>query len=124
MKDEQFELGLTVRKQVLGEEYVRHALDEAGPFDQEFQEFVTRNAWGAVWTRPTLDRKLRSLLTIALLAAQGRSDELHLHIAATKRTGATPEEIRETLMHVGVYAGVPAAAAAFKIAKAALAGAE
>ena len=120
MKETDYERGLAVRKEVLGTEYVTRALEGAGTFERDFQEFLTRNAWGAVWTRPQLDRRTRSLLTIALLAAQGCMDELGLHVRATRRTGATPEEVRETLIHVAVYAGVPAAVAAFRIAKSAL----
>lgn len=120
MNDPQYEKGLAARKAVLGDEYVDRAIDHADSFEREFQEFLTRNAWGAVWTRPGLDQKIRSLLTIALLASQGRSEELRLHVSATRNTGASVEEIRETLIHVGVYAGVPASVAAFKIAKEAL----
>lgn len=120
MNDPQYEKGLAARRAVLGDEYVDRAIDHADSFEREFQEFLTRNAWGAVWTRPGLDQKIRSLLTIALLASQGRSEELRLHVSATRNTGASVEEIRETLIHVGVYAGVPASVAAFKIAKEAL----
>lgn len=120
MNDPQYEKGLAARKAVLGDEYVDRAIDHADSFEREFQEFLTRNAWGAVWTRPGLDQKIRSLLTIALLASQGRSEELRLHVSATRNTGASVEEIRETLIHVGVYAGVPASVAAFRIAKEAL----
>lgn len=120
MNDPQYEKGLAARRAVLGDEYVDRAIDNADSFEREFQEFLTRNAWGAVWTRPGLDQKIRSLLTIALLASQGRSEELRLHVSATRNTGASVEEIRETLIHVGVYAGVPASVAAFKIAKEAL----
>lgn len=120
MNDPQYEKGLAARKAVLGDEYVNRAIDHADSFEREFQEFLTRNAWGAVWTRPGLDQKIRSLLTIALLASQGRSEELRLHVSATRNTGASVEEIRETLIHVGVYAGVPASVAAFRIAKEAL----
>lgn len=120
MNDPQYEKGLAARRAVLGDEYVDRAIDNADSFEREFQEFLTRNAWGAVWTRPGLDQKIRSLLTIALLASQGRSEELRLHVSATRNTGASVEEIRETLIHVGVYAGVPASVAAFRIAKEAL----
>lgn len=120
MNDPQYEKGLAARKAVLGDEYVDRAIDHADSFEREFQEFLTRNAWGAVWTRPGLDQKIRSLLTIALLASQGRSEELRLHVSATRNTGASVEEIRETLIHVGVYAGVPASVAAFRIAREAL----
>ncbi len=113
--------GLKVRKRVLGTAYVERALSGATGFDRDWQEFVTRHAWGAVWTRAGLEPRIRSLLTIAILAALGREDELGLHLSATRNTGATPGEIAEALMHVAVYAGVPAANSAFKIAKSVLA---
>jgi 4-carboxymuconolactone decarboxylase len=116
--DEKYREGLAVRKEVLGEEYVRRALENATSFDEDFQEFVTRNAWGAVWTRPGLSAKTRSLLTITLLAALGHYQELKLHVRATRNTGATLDEVKEVLMQVGVYAGVPAAVSAFRVAKA------
>lgn len=117
--DDKYKEGLAVRTQVLGEEYVKRALENATSFDKDFQEFVTRNAWGAVWTRPGLERRTRSLLTIAILAARGHHEELKLHIRATRNTGATMDEVKEALLQVGVYAGVPAAVSAFRIAKAA-----
>lgn len=118
MKDRAYAAGLSMRKRVLGTAHVERALAAADGFDREWQRFVTTNAWGAVWTRPGLARKTRSLLTIAILAVLGSEEELRLHLRATRNTGATPAEIRETLMQVAVYAGVPAANAAFRIAKA------
>ena len=114
-----YERGLAVRKAVLGEAHVARASANATPFDQDFQAFITQYAWGGVWTRPGLERKTRSLLTIAMLAALGQSEELKLHIRATRNTGATREEVKEVLLQVAVYAGVPAANAAFHHAKAA-----
>jgi 4-carboxymuconolactone decarboxylase len=108
--------GLAMRRRALGGEYVDRALENATDFTREFQQFITRYAWGEVWTRPGLEPRTRSLVTIALLAALGREEELKLHIRATANTGATPEEIKEALFHVAVYAGVPAANTAFRVA--------
>ena len=120
-KNRAYEAGLAVRKRVLGEAHVDRAIAGASAFDREWQDFVTLHAWGAVWTRPGLEPRIRSILTIAILAVLGREEELRLHLRATRNTGATRDEIREALMQVAVYAGVPAANAAFRIAKAALA---
>jgi 4-carboxymuconolactone decarboxylase len=86
-------------------------------FDADFQRFITETAWGSVWSRPNLDRRTRHLLTIAMLAALGKENELALHIRATQNTGVSPEELKEVLLQVAVYAGVPAANSAFAIAK-------
>src|SRR2546428_4478556 len=104
---------MTVRKLVLGAEYVARAEANKTDFDADFQRYITESAWGAVWARPGLDLRARSLITIAILAALGRRDELALHLRASRRTGATSDEVAEALMHVAVYAGVPAANAAF-----------
>ena len=120
MKDEAYEAGLAVRRRVLGDAHVKHSLESATAFDEEFQDLVTRHAWGDIWTRPGLDHRTRSLITIALLAAGGRHEELSLHVRATRNTGATRDEIKEVLLQVAVYAGVPAANSAFRIAKSAL----
>src|SRR5262249_31800687 len=96
MKQTGYERGLAVRKEVLGTAWVRRALDGAGPVERDLQEFLTRKAWGGVWTRPQRGRRTRSLLTIAQLAAQGCMAEWGLHVRATRRTGATSEEVRET----------------------------
>ena len=120
MKDPAYEAGLAVRRRVLGDAQVKRSLESATSFDDEFQELVTRHAWGDIWTRPGLDLRTRSLITIAMLAAGGRHDELSLHVRATRNTGATRDEIKEVLLQVAVYAGVPAANSAFRIAKAAL----
>ena len=113
MTDERYERGMVVRRAVLGEEHVERAQAGTTEFTRDFQELITRYAWGEIWTRPGLDRKTRSLLTIAILAALGRSDELRLHVRATRNTGATRDEVREVLLQVAVYAGVPAGNAAF-----------
>ena len=117
MKDPAYEAGLAVRRRVLGDAHVKRSLENATAFDQDFQDLVTRHAWGDIWTRPGLDHRTRSLITIAILAAAGRHEELNLHIRATRNTGATPDEVKEVLLQVAVYAGVPAANSAFRIAK-------
>ncbi len=117
MPDDLFENGMKKRRSVLGDAHVDRAERNKTPFDADFQRFITESAWGAVWTRPGIDTKNRSLLTIALLAALGHHEELGLHIRATRNTGATAEDIKEVLFHVAVYAGVPAANRAFAIAK-------
>ena len=93
MKDPAYEAGLAVRRRVLGDAHVKRSLENATAFDQDFQDLVTRHAWGDIWTRPGLDHRTRSLITIALLAAGGRHEELNLHIRATRNTGATPDEV-------------------------------
>jgi 4-carboxymuconolactone decarboxylase len=119
MKDPVYEAGLAVRRRILGDGHVNRSLNNATTFDEDFQDLVTRHAWGDVWTRPGLDYRTRSLITIALLAAGGRYEELNLHVRATRNTGATADEVKEVLLQVAVYAGVPAANAAFRIAKSA-----
>ncbi len=119
MNESRFDEGLRVRKEVLGDEHVERALGRATGLDADFQRFITEMAWGSVWAGPELDRHTRSLVTIAILAALGR-EELALHVGASRNTGATPTEIAAVLMHVAVYAGVPAANHAFKVAAAVL----
>jgi 4-carboxymuconolactone decarboxylase len=120
MSDERFEAGDRVRREVLGDEHVDRSRERQTAFDADFQRFITETAWGGVWARPGLDRRTRSLITISILAALGREHELALHLRATRNTGATDEEIAEALLHVAVYAGVPAANTAFAAAKAEL----
>lgn len=117
MADGLFDKGLAVRKAVLGEEYVARAEANTTEFDADWQRYATENAWGAVWTRPGLDKKIRSMLTIAMLAALGRQEELALHIRATRNTGVTQDEVKEVLLQVAVYAGAPAANSGFAVAK-------
>ena len=114
--DERYELGMRVRKEVLGNEYVERAQARITELDADFQRFITESAWGGVWARPDLDRRTRSLVTIAILAALGR-EELALHLRASQNIGVDPREISEVLLHVAVYAGVPAANTAFAVAK-------
>ncbi len=116
VKESHFDIGIKVRKEVLGSEHVEQALARTTEFDADFQHFITETAWGSVWARPDLDRRTRSLVTIAILAALGR-DELALHLRASRNIGVDPHEIAEVLLHVAVYAGVPAANAAFSLAK-------
>jgi len=117
LSDERFEQGMAVRRSVLGDAHVDRAESNKTPFDEDFQRYITENAWGSVWTRPGLDKPTRSLLTLALLAAQGHWGEFGMHIRATRNTGATQDAIKEMLFHVAVYAGVPAANHGFAIAK-------
>ena len=116
MEESRFDVGMRVRKEVLGSEYVEQAQARITEFDADFQHFITETAWGSVWARPDLDRRTRSLVTIAILAALGR-EELALHLRASHNLGIDPHEISEVLLHVAVYAGVPAANTAFSIAK-------
>ena len=113
--ESRFDIGMKVRKEVLGSEYVEQAQARTTEFDADFQHFITETAWGSVWARPDLDRRTRSLVTIAILAALGR-EELAVHLRASRTTGVDPHEIAEVLLHVAVYAGVPAANAAFSVA--------
>lgn len=112
-----FDEGMRTRRAVLGDAHVDRAEADKTPFDADFQTYVTEGAWGSVWSRPGLTRRERSLITIALLAALGHDDEVAMHVRATARTGASPEDIKEALLHVALYAGVPAANRAFRIAK-------
>ena len=116
MTESRFDVGMKVRKEVLGSEYVERALARTTEFDADFQHYITEAAWGSVWARPDLDRRTRSLVTIAILAALGR-EELTVHLHGSRNIGVDPHEIAEVLMHVAVYAGVPAANAAFSVAK-------
>jgi 4-carboxymuconolactone decarboxylase len=109
--------GERTRREVLGDAHVDRAQERATDFTRPFQELITRYAWGEVWNRPGLDRRQRSMITLAALTAVRAEGELELHVRAALRNGLTPEEIREVLLHTAVYAGVPAANAAFAIAQ-------
>ncbi|MDT0681329.1 4-carboxymuconolactone decarboxylase [Roseicyclus sp. F158] len=109
--------GMKVRREVLGDAHVDRAEAAKTPFDAPFQDMITEGAWGTVWASDGISRRERSMLTIALLAALGNWDEIAMHVRATARTGASPEDIREALQHVAIYAGVPRANHALKIAK-------
>lgn len=117
VNDSRYDTGMQVRREVLGDEHVDRAMQRETPLDADFQRFITETAWGSVWSRPDLDRRTRSLITIAILAALGREHELALHLRASRNTGVDDTEIAEALMHVALYAGIPAANTAFGIAK-------
>jgi 3-oxoadipate enol-lactonase/4-carboxymuconolactone decarboxylase len=111
------EEGMAVRREVLGDAHVDRAVAATTPFTAPFQDFITRYAWGEVWSRPGLDRRTRSAVTLAMLVAQRSEDELAMHVRAALRNGLRPAEIGEVLLHAAVYAGVPAANAAFAVAQ-------
>ena len=117
MAETRFEQGMATRRAVLGNAHVDAANARKTPFDADFQSFITEGAWGSVWSRPGLTRRERSMITIALLAALGHDEEVAMHVRATENTGCSPDDIKEALLHVAVYAGVPAANRAFKVAK-------
>jgi 4-carboxymuconolactone decarboxylase len=116
-----FEEGLAIRRAVLGPEYVDNAIKNADDFSRPMQELTTEYCWGAVWSRPGLTRKTRSLLNLAMLTALNRPDELELHLRGALNNGVTEEEIREVFLQAAIYCGVPAAMASFKIARKVLA---
>jgi 4-carboxymuconolactone decarboxylase len=113
--------GMTVRRAVLGDEHVDRAVAATTPFTEPFQDFITRYAWGDIWSRPGLSRAERSMITLAVLAALHHDNELAMHVRAALRNGLSPEQIREVLLHVAVYAGVPASNRAFAVAQRVLA---
>ncbi|MEU8009973.1 4-carboxymuconolactone decarboxylase [Micromonospora parva] len=115
--DERRESGMTVRRQVLGDAHVDRAIAATDEFTADFQDFITRYAWGEVWSRPGLDRRTRSCITLAVLATLHHDDELAMHVRAALRNGLSPQEVAEVLLQVGVYAGVPAANRAFTVAR-------
>ncbi|TPP06703.1 4-carboxymuconolactone decarboxylase [Rhizobium glycinendophyticum] len=114
---ERYRQGMNTRRSVLGDAHVDRASSAATDFDQPFQEMITEGAWGTVWSRQTISKRERSMITIALLAALGHDEEVAMHVRATANTGASRDDICESLLHVAIYAGVPAANRAFKIAK-------
>ena len=116
-ENERHEEGMRVRRSVLGDEHVKRAEAAKDDFDADFQDLITRYAWGEIWTRPGLPRHTRSLLTIGLMVALNRGEELRLHLRAAANNGVTAAEIREVLLHCAIYCGVPAANAAFHAAK-------
>jgi 4-carboxymuconolactone decarboxylase len=113
MSDELHDEGMEVRRAVLGDAHVDRAIAGTTAFTEPFQDFITKMAWGSVWTRDGLDRRERSMITLAVLTALRAEDELALHVRAALRNGLTPEEIREVLLHTAVYAGVPQSNTAF-----------
>ena len=117
MADSKRDEGMKVRREVLGDEHVDRSLERASELTAEFQDLITRYAWGEIWTRPGLDRKTRSCITLVALVALGRMDELELHLKAALRNGLTRDEIKEVLLHATVYCGVPAGNSAFAVAQ-------
>jgi 4-carboxymuconolactone decarboxylase len=113
---ERYQQGMSVRRAVLGDAHVDRALKNATPFNEEFQELITRYAWGEIWSRPGLPRKTRSLITLAMLVALNRGEELRMHLRGAIQNGATREEIKEVLLQTAIYCGVPAANSAFHAA--------
>ncbi len=116
MPDDLLKRGMKTRREVLGDQHVDTATQAATDLDRDFQDFITRYAWGDIWSREGLSRQTRSIITISLMVALNREEELRMHLRAALRNGVTPDEIRETLMHCAVYCGLPAANSAFKIA--------
>jgi len=121
---ERYSAGLKIRREVLGSAHVDASLAKRNPFNQDFQDLITRYAWGETWARPGLSRKTRSLLALAMLVALNRGEELQLHLRAAINNGVTPDEIQETLLQCAIYCGVPAANSAFRLAETVLAEAE
>jgi 4-carboxymuconolactone decarboxylase/3-oxoadipate enol-lactonase/4-carboxymuconolactone decarboxylase len=115
VSDDAYERGMRVRREVLGDEHVDRALAATTDETSEFQDFITRYAWGEIWSRPGLDRRARSCVTLAALVALGRFDELAMHIRAARRNGLSTDEIKEVLLQTAVYCGVPAANSAFAV---------
>lgn len=114
---QRYEAGMKVRREVLGAAHVDRSLEKLTPFNGEFQEMITRHAWGDIWTRPGLSRHTRSLITIAMLIGMNREGELRLHLRAAKNNGVTRDEIKEVLMQSAIYCGIPAANATFHMAE-------
>ena len=117
---EQHERGMEVRRRVLGDEHVDRAIERTTAFTSDFQDLITRYAWGEVWARPGLDLRTRSCITLTALVALGREEELAMHVRAALRNGLTPDEIKEVLLQSAIYCGVPAANGAFAVAQAVL----
>jgi 4-carboxymuconolactone decarboxylase len=118
--NDQHDQGMRTRREVLGDEHVDRAVARTTEFTADFQDLITRYAWGEIWSRPGLDRRTRSCITLTALVALGREEELAMHIRAARRIGVTPDEIKEVLLHSAIYCGVPAANGAFAIAQAVL----
>jgi len=118
--NDQHDQGMRTRREVLGDEHVDRAIAGTTEFTADFQDLITRYAWGEIWSRPGLDRRTRSCITLTALVALGREEELAMHVRAARRIGLTPDEIKEVLLHSAIYCGVPAANGAFAIAQAVL----
>ena len=117
MANETYDKGMAIRREVLGDDYVDQAQARKSPFTEDFQDLITRYAWGEIWARPGLDRKTRSCITLAMLISENRGDEFKLHVQAALNNGLTADEIKEVILQSAIYAGVPAANTAFKLAK-------
>jgi 4-carboxymuconolactone decarboxylase len=117
MSESRYDRGMDVRREVLGDDHVDRAIERTTPFTADFQDFITRYAWGEIWARPGLDRRTRSCITLTALVALGREHELAMHIRAALHIGLTPDEIKEVLLQSAIYCGVPAANGAFAIAQ-------
>ena len=117
MNDAAYDRGMRARREVLGDEHVDAAAERTTDFTADFQDFITRYAWGEIWTRPGLDRRARSCITLTALVALGHLEELEMHVRAALRNGLTADEIKEVLLHSAIYCGVPAANAAFAVAQ-------
>jgi 4-carboxymuconolactone decarboxylase len=113
---DQHDRGMEVRREVLGDEHVEGAIEGTTEFTKDFQDLITRYAWGEIWTRPGLDRRMRSAITLTALIAQGHFEELAMHIRAARRNGLSDDEIKEVLLQAAIYCGVPAANRAFAVA--------
>jgi 4-carboxymuconolactone decarboxylase len=114
---QRYEQGMKVRRAVLGDAHVDASIENRNEFNEEFQDLLTRYAWGEIWTRPGLSRQTRSMLTLAMMVALNRPDELRLHLRAALNNGVSREEIREVLLQTAIYCGVPAANSAFHLAQ-------
>jgi 4-carboxymuconolactone decarboxylase len=114
---DRYDAGIARRKEVLGEAYVEASLANRNPFNEEFQELISRYAWGEIWTRPGLDTRTRRLLVLGITAAMGRWEEYRLHLRAALEGGVTPDDVKELLLQSAIYAGVPAANTGFHIAR-------
>jgi len=124
MAEDQYERGMAVRREVLGDDHVERALASSTELTREFQDLITRYAWGEIWARPGLDRRMRSAITLTALIALGHHEELAFHLRAALRNGLTRAEIKEVLLQSAIYCGVPAANSAFRIASEVLEGVE
>lgn len=113
----EYERGMTTRREVLGDEHVDRAIERTTDFTEDFQDLITRYAWGEIWSRPGLDRRTRSCITLTALVALGREEELAMHVRSALRIGITPDEIKEVLLQSAIYCGVPAANGAFAVAQ-------
>jgi 4-carboxymuconolactone decarboxylase len=118
---ERYERGMSVRREVLGDAHVDRSLSQLSDFNGEFQDLITRYAWGEIWTRPGLDRRTRSLITLSMLVALNRPEEFRMHVRAAVQNGVTPQDMKEVLLQSAIYCGLPAANSAFHVAEEVLA---